>query len=114
MVILKCNLNYVDSNDKGETLKSRATRTTISFSIMPIFFVVLTRFFEGLSMLEAMWKQGLCFPRLRADKIKAFIVDMLFEFGTGRAMAPGATSIYLTDTREKRLRVVLASVLIAF
>ena len=100
-VVWRRGINWVNPIGQGEALKSRATRTTIGFSIAPIFIIVLARFLGVFSMLRAIEKQGLYFLKLRAEEIGAFIMGMLFGLRGRGAKAPGAASIYLADSKQK-------------
>ena len=63
--------------------------------------MVSVRFFRDFGMLKVMEKQNLCFLRLRAEEIRAFIMGMLFGLRGGSAITPRAANIYLTDPRQK-------------
>ena len=101
MVVLRRNLSCIDPSGRDETLRSKATKITISFSIMSTLCVILTRSLRDLNMLRAIKKQGLYFLSLRAKAIKAFIAVALFRLGGKRAMALEAMSIHLTDLKRK-------------
>ena len=73
----------------------------IDFSTALIFFVLLAKSFEGLNMLGTIEKQSLCFVRLRAEEIGAFILGMFFRLRAGGVMALEVASIYLTDSKQK-------------
>lgn len=101
MVISRRGLNCVNPNGRGEALRSRPIRTTSGLSITFTLLVVQTRSFGGLSILEAMRKQGLYFLRLRAEEIGASIADVLFGLGGRGVMAPKVVSIHFMDLVQK-------------
>ena len=63
--------------------------------------MVLARSLRGLSTLGAMGKQDLYFLRLRAENIRAFIVDLLFGLENGGEMTLKAANIYLANLKQK-------------
>ena len=100
-VVSKRGLHYVDSSSRNETLSSRATKTTIGFSIILFFLVVPTRSLGGFKILGTIGRKSLCFLKLKVEEIEVFIVGVLFELRSRRAMAPGVVNIYLTDQGKK-------------
>ena len=98
-LILSQGLGCVNPSSQGRALRRGATGAVIAtISIMPIFLLVPARSL-GLGRLRAMRRYGLCL--LKAERKRASVPSVILGSFRGRAVAPGAASIYHTDQQRK-------------
>ena len=98
-IISSRGLGFVDFSGWGGALKPGATGAAIAtISIAPTLLVIPARFFS-LRELRAMRRHGSCL--LKAEQKGTLIPGVIFGRFQGRAVAPEAASIYLTNPQKK-------------